>query len=91
MAAGALAALGARIGIPARIERLYAATATLAAAGWMAAATALGPSAWPLSQAMAMGGLALSVPWWANRRADAPGSASSASSKHGPTSPGLSV
>ena len=68
VAAGALAALGARIGIPAPIERLYAATATLAAGGWMAAATALGPSAWPLPQAMAVGGLALSVPWWAHRR-----------------------
>ena len=34
----------------------------------MAAATALGPLAWPLPQIMAMGGLALSVPWWAHRR-----------------------
>jgi hypothetical protein len=68
MAAGALAALGARIGIPARIERLYAATAALAVGGWMAAATVAGPSAWPLPQTMAFGGLALSVPWWAHRR-----------------------
>ena len=68
VAAGALAALGARIGIPTRIERLYAATATLAAGAWMAAATALGPPAWPLPQTMAMGGLVLSVPWWAHRR-----------------------
>jgi hypothetical protein len=68
VAAATLAALGARIGIPARIERLYAATATLAAGGWMAAATALGPRAWPLPQAMAVGVLTLSVPWWAHRR-----------------------
>ena len=34
----------------------------------MAAATALGPFAWPLPQTMAAGGLALSVPWWAHRR-----------------------
>ena len=68
MAAGTLAVLGARIGIPTRIERLYAATATLATGGWMAAATALGPLAWPLPQIMTMGGLALAVPWWAHRR-----------------------
>jgi hypothetical protein len=68
VAAGALAALGARIGISARTERLYMATATLAVGGWMAAAIALGPFAAPLPQAMAVVGLALAVPWWAHRR-----------------------
>jgi S-DNA-T family DNA segregation ATPase FtsK/SpoIIIE len=68
LAAGALAAFGARLGIPALIERLYAATATLAVGGWMAAATALGPSVPPLPQIMAAAGLVLSVPWWAHRR-----------------------
>jgi S-DNA-T family DNA segregation ATPase FtsK/SpoIIIE len=68
VAAVMLAAFGARLGIPALIERLYAAVATLAAGGWAAAATALGAVAWPLPQALALGGLVLSVPWWAHRR-----------------------
>jgi hypothetical protein len=65
---GAVSAFGARLGIPALIERLYAATIALAAGGWIGAATALGPSAPPLPQIMAVGGLILSVPWWAHRR-----------------------
>jgi S-DNA-T family DNA segregation ATPase FtsK/SpoIIIE len=35
---------------------------------WLSAATALGPFASPLSQALVIGGLILSVPWWAHRR-----------------------
>jgi S-DNA-T family DNA segregation ATPase FtsK/SpoIIIE len=66
--AGALTPFGARVGMPALIERLYAAAATLAAGGWAAAATVLGPFVSPLPQAMALGGLTLSVPWWAHRR-----------------------
>jgi S-DNA-T family DNA segregation ATPase FtsK/SpoIIIE len=68
VAAGALSAFGARLGIPALIERLYAVAATLAIGGWMAAATVLGPFVWPLPQTMVVGGLVLSVPWWAHRR-----------------------
>ena len=68
LAAGAMSAFGARLGIPALIERLYAATTTLTAGGWMAAATTLGPFASPLPQIVAVAGLALSVPWWAHRR-----------------------
>jgi FtsK/SpoIIIE family len=68
VAAWALATFGGRLGLPALIERLYAAVATLAAGGWIAAATALGPFVSPLPQAMAVGGLVLSVPWWAHRR-----------------------
>ena len=68
LAAWLLVTFGARIGIPALVERLYAATATLAAGGWMASATAVGPLVSPLPQALAVGGLALSVPWWAHRR-----------------------
>ena len=68
VAAWLLASVGARIGIPALMERLYAATATLAAGGWIAAATAAGPFVSPLPQALAVGGLVLSVPWWAHRR-----------------------
>jgi FtsK/SpoIIIE family len=68
VAAGALAAFGARFGIPALIERLYAVTATLAVGGWIAAATAVSPFASPLPQTLTAGGLVLSVPWWAHRR-----------------------
>ena len=68
VAAAALAAFGAVIGLPALMERLYAATATAAVGAWVAAATALGPFVTPLPQAMAVGGLVLSVPWWAHRR-----------------------
>ena len=68
VAAWLLVTFGAHIGIPALMERLYAATATLAAGGWIAAATAAGPFASPLPQALAVGGLVLSVPWWAHRR-----------------------
>ena len=64
----ATASFGARWGLPARIERVYAATAIYAAGVWLAVATALGPFASPLPQALAIGALALSVPWWAHRR-----------------------
>jgi hypothetical protein len=68
VAAAALAALGARLGLPALTERLYAAITTLAVGGWIAASTVPGPFVSPLPQAMTIGGLALSVPWWAHRR-----------------------
>src|SRR2546430_967356 len=47
-AAAVLAAFGAMIGIPALMERLYAATVTATAGAWVAAATALGPFVTPL-------------------------------------------
>ena len=56
------------MGLPTRSERLYAASAALAAGGWLAAATAAGPFTPPLPQALILGGLVLSVPWWAHRR-----------------------
>jgi hypothetical protein len=70
---GALAAfgaivVGARIGLATLAERLYAATVTAAAAGWLAAATVTGPRHTPLPQTLAGLGLILSVPWWAHRR-----------------------
>jgi hypothetical protein len=68
VAAAALVLFGARLGMAPLAERLYAAVVTLAAGGWTAAATVLGPFVSPLPQAMAIGGLALSVPWWAHRR-----------------------
>jgi S-DNA-T family DNA segregation ATPase FtsK/SpoIIIE len=68
VAAWTLATFGARIGLPTLLERLYAATTTLTAGAWIAAATALGPFLSPLPQALAIGALTLSVPWWTNRR-----------------------
>ena len=68
VAAWVLATFGARLGLPALIERLYAATTMFAAGAWIAAATAMGPLVSPLPQTLAIGGLILSVPWWAHRR-----------------------
>ena len=67
-AAWTLAVFGGRMGLPTRSERLYAASAALAAGGWLAAATAAGPFTPPLPQVLILGGLILSVPWWAHRR-----------------------
>jgi S-DNA-T family DNA segregation ATPase FtsK/SpoIIIE len=67
-AAWVLAGFGARLGLAALIERVYAAITTVAAGAWLAAATAFGPVAFPLPQALAAGALVLSVPWWAHRR-----------------------
>ena len=86
VAAWLLVTFGARVSIPALMERLYAATATLAAGGWIAAATAVGPFISPLPQALE------SVDWSCRcpgglTGAGVPGSAWSASSKRGRTSP----
>jgi DNA translocase FtsK/SpoIIIE-like protein len=60
--------LGKWMGIPARLERLYAAV-TLAACGtWDAIAAITGPLAGALPQSLAIGTVILAVPWWANRR-----------------------
>jgi S-DNA-T family DNA segregation ATPase FtsK/SpoIIIE len=40
----------------------------LAAGSWLALASAAGPLAPPLPQALGIGGLVVSVPWWSNRR-----------------------
>ena len=63
-----LATSGKRMGIPSLIERLYVTTTTLAGGAWVAAATAIGPFTSPLPHALLIGGLVLSVPWWAHRR-----------------------
>ncbi len=68
VAACALVIAGAKTGLAAVIERLYAATLTLAAGGWLTASAILGPVTPPLPQALIVGGLLLSVPWWAHRR-----------------------
>jgi hypothetical protein len=68
MAAWAAALFGARFGLAARIERVYAAVTIYAAGVWLSAATAIGPFRSPLPQALAVTALILSVPWWAHRR-----------------------
>ena len=68
VAAWLLAAFGARFGLPTRLERLYVAVTVLAGGTWAALAAAIGPLTSPLPQALGIGGLLLSVPWWANRR-----------------------
>jgi len=68
VAACALVIAGAKAGLTAVTERLYTATLTLAAGGWLAASAILGPVASPLPQVLILGGLVLSVPWWAHRR-----------------------
>jgi hypothetical protein len=68
VAAWALATFGARLGIPTRLERFYVALVVLAGGTWAALAAVIGPFAAPVPQALGLGGLVLSVPWWANRR-----------------------
>ena len=67
-ASWAAVTFGAQLGLPTLAERIYAAGATLAAGGWLAVAALSGPLAAPLPQALGIGGLALSVPWWAHGR-----------------------
>jgi S-DNA-T family DNA segregation ATPase FtsK/SpoIIIE len=68
VAAWALVMSGARIGLARPAERIYAATATAAAGGWLGVACLLGPFRSPLPQVLAVGALILAVPWWAHRR-----------------------
>jgi predicted DNA-binding transcriptional regulator AlpA len=68
VAAWLLAAFGAKLGIPARLERLYAAVTVLACGTWVTLATIAGPFATPLPLVLGIGAAVLAVPWWANRR-----------------------
>jgi hypothetical protein len=68
IAAWVLSGFGAKFGIPTLLERLYLALVVLACGTWDAVAAAVSPLASPLPQALGIGGLVLSVPWWANRR-----------------------
>jgi S-DNA-T family DNA segregation ATPase FtsK/SpoIIIE len=68
VAAWAVAMFGARWRLPTRIERVYAAVTIYVAGVWLSAATAIGPSVPPLPQVGVIGGIILSVPWWAHRR-----------------------
>jgi hypothetical protein len=68
VAAWAVAQFGVRWRFPTLAERMYAAITIYAVGAWMSAATAVGPFLPPLPQALVIGGLILSVPWWAHRR-----------------------
>jgi FtsK/SpoIIIE family len=63
-----LGVLGRGVGLPRLSERVYAAAVTGTTGGWLAAATAFGPSHRPLPQILVIAGLPLGVPWWAHRR-----------------------
>lgn len=68
VAAWLLGSFGARVGLRTLLERLYVTVAVLSCGTWLALATAVGPLASSLPQALGIGWLVLSVPWWANRR-----------------------
>jgi S-DNA-T family DNA segregation ATPase FtsK/SpoIIIE len=68
LASSALFVFGGRIGLSRLTERVYAAAAALAAGGWLAAATLLGPLSSPMPQVLGIGALILAAPWWAHRR-----------------------
>jgi hypothetical protein len=67
-AASVPAAFGAKLGIPARLERLYTAVTVLAFGTWVTLAAVFGPFASPLPQVLGIGAVVLAVPWWSNRR-----------------------
>ncbi|MFF5233900.1 FtsK/SpoIIIE domain-containing protein [Dactylosporangium sp. NPDC000521] len=68
--------LGATAAVIARVitrserleERIYAATATACAGGWLAIAVTAGPWHGPLPTLLVVGTLTGAVPWWAHRR-----------------------
>ena len=68
VAAWAVAVFGARWRFPTLMERVYAAITIYFGGIWLSAATAIGPFLPPLPQALVIGGLILSIPWWAHRR-----------------------
>src|SRR6266702_2319824 len=68
VATWAVALFGARWRLPTRLERIYAAVTIYTGGTWLSAATAVGPSVPLLREALVIGGLILSVPWWAHRR-----------------------
>ena len=68
LAAWALVTFGARFGILRADRAPVCGHHHFAAGGWISAATAIGPFTSPLPQALAIGALILSVPWWAHRR-----------------------
>jgi S-DNA-T family DNA segregation ATPase FtsK/SpoIIIE len=67
-AASGLLGFGRRLGLSWLPERVYAATVTVMAGGWLATGIAVGPTRPPLPAALLAGGLVLAIPWWAHRR-----------------------
>ena len=59
---------GRRLGLASRAERGYAMAVIAATGGWLAAATAAGPSGGPLPGVLLVSVCVLGVPWWAHRR-----------------------
>ena len=64
VAAWAAALFGARWRFPTLIERIYAAVTIYVGGTWLSAATAVGPSVPLLGEALVIGAVILSVPWW---------------------------
>ena len=68
VAAWAVGLFGARWRFPTIAERVYAAITIYVAGIWLSAATVIGPKVPPLPQALAIGAIIMSVPWWTHRR-----------------------
>ena len=68
LGAWAVALFGARWRFSTIAERVYAAITIYVAGIWLSAATVIGPKVSPLPQALAIGAIILSVPWWTHRR-----------------------
>ncbi|MFD1374228.1 FtsK/SpoIIIE domain-containing protein [Actinoplanes sichuanensis] len=68
LAATAVAVRGWPWGLTRTAERGYATTTTALTGGWLAAATAFGPTRSPLPTLLILAVVALGVPWWAHRR-----------------------
>jgi S-DNA-T family DNA segregation ATPase FtsK/SpoIIIE len=66
--AGVLATVGQKLGLTTFLERVYATSVAVAAGGWLAAATTIGPAASPLPFILGTGAVALGVPWWTHGR-----------------------
>ena len=66
--AWAVALFGARWRFPTIAERVYAAITIYVAGIWLSAAIAVGPKVTPFPQALVIGAVILSVPWWTHQR-----------------------
>ena len=83
----ALAAFGAKLGIHARLERLYVAVTVLACGTWVALAAALGPLAPPLPQALGIGAVSWQCRGGRTGAGACQGPRANGHSRHGRTSP----
>jgi hypothetical protein len=67
-ATAGVATFGRRPALAKLGERIYAASVTGVAGGWLAAAIAAGPTRPPLVPILLIGAAMLAVPWWVHRR-----------------------